>query len=392
MSLSVLLAGGGTAGHVSPLLAIAGDVRFQDPDARIAVLGTPEGLETRLVPEAGFELLTIDKVPMPRRPNGDALRFPGRFRRAVAEVAQMLDERSVDVVVGVGGYVSTPAYLAARRTGTPIVVHEANAKPGLANRVGAALTTEDRVGYCFAGTPLKGTQVGMPMRTEIEALDRDEPAQRKAARARLGLEADRATLVVTGGSLGAAALNSAMLGAMQELTDAGLQVLHITGAGKGEELRAAAAAHPHYHVRDYVDGMENAYLAADLLVCRAGAGTVAEVSVAWVPAVYVPLAIGNGEQRLNAAGAVEAGAALLVENAAFTSDWVRGELLPLILDPERLERMRVAAERMRFPTAAARTMTAMAYRAAGVPHPGRAYGPDRWTKHERFYRTGEETA
>lgn len=392
MSLSALLAGGGTAGHVSPLLAIADDIRFQDPEAMIAVLGTPEGLETRLVPAAGLELLTIDKVPMPRRPNADALRFPGRFRRAVRDVARLLDERSVDVVIGVGGYVSTPAYLAARRTGTPIVVHEANARPGLANRVGATLTSPEHVGYCFAGTPLKGAQVGMPMRTAIEAIDRDEPAQRRAAAEALGLDPARTTLVVTGGSLGAAAINAAMLGAMGELDGAGVQVLHITGAGKGEELAAAAAAFDHYHVRDYVDGMENAYLAADLLVCRAGAGTVAEVSVAWVPALFVPLPIGNGEQKLNAAGSVEAGASLMVDDAEFTADYVRETVLPLVTDPQRLRAMEAAAERMRFPATAARTVAETAFRAAGVPHPGREYGPDRWTKHERFYRTGEETA
>ena len=166
MTLSVLLAGGGTAGHVSPLLAIAGDIRFQEPGADIVVLGTQEGLETRLVPAAGYDLETIAKVPMPRRPSADALRFPGRFRRAVSEVVDLLRDRSVDVVLGVGGYVSTPAYLAARRTGTPIVVHEANARPGLANRVGAMLTRPGLVGYAFAGTPLKGRHVGMPRSEE----------------------------------------------------------------------------------------------------------------------------------------------------------------------------------------------------------------------------------
>lgn len=390
MTLSVLLAGGGTAGHVSPLLAIADDIRHQDPDAEILVLGTPEGLETRLVPAAGYELATIAKVPMPRRPNGDALRFPGRFRRAVNDVRALLEERSVDVVLGVGGYVSTPAYLAARRTGTPIVVHEANARPGMANRVGARLTRPDRVGFAFAGTPLKGQHVGMPMRAQIEAVDYDEPEQRRAARAALGLAEDLPTLVVTGGSLGAQALNEAFADAMPQIAEAGVQVLHITGAGKGDALREAAEGHPHYHVREYVDGMENAYLAADLLVCRAGAGTVAEVSVVWVPAVFVPLAIGNGEQRLNAARHVDAGAALMIDNADFTGAVVRDTLLPLVVDEERLTAMREAARREAFPGTAARTMARMVFDAAGIAHPGREYGPEQWTKHERFYRMGGE--
>ena len=145
-----------------------------------------------------------------------------------------------------------------------------------------------------------------------------------------------------------------------------------------------------YHVRDYVDGMENAYLAADLLVCRAGAGTVAEVSVMWVPAVFVPLAIGNGEQRLNAAAHVDAGAALMIDDADLTGDVVVDTILPLVTDDERLTAMREAARRAAFPGTAARTMTSMVFDAAGLAHPGREYGPEQWTKHERFYRTGEE--
>ncbi|MGO1438521.1 MAG: UDP-N-acetylglucosamine--N-acetylmuramyl-(pentapeptide) pyrophosphoryl-undecaprenol N-acetylglucosamine transferase [Brevibacterium yomogidense] len=392
MSLSVLLAGGGTAGHVSPLLAIADDLRFQDPDASIIVLGTEEGLESRLVPDAGYELVTIPKVPMPRRPNADALRFPGRFRGAVRSVVDLLRERDVDVVLGVGGYVSTPAYLAARRTGTPIVVHEANARPGMANRVGARLTRSDLVGYAFPGTPLKWRHVGMPMRAQIEAVDYDEPAQRRSARRSLGLDEEMPTLVVTGGSLGAQAINDAMAGSLTAIGSAGVQVLHITGAGKGEALREATADLAHYHVRDYVDGMENAYLAADLLVCRAGAGTVAEVSVVWVPAVFVPLAVGNGEQQLNAATHVGAGAAVMVDNADFSADYVVETVLPLVTDAERLGAMREAARREGFPGTAARTMTQMIHDAAGAHHPEREYGPDRWTKHERFYRSGEENA
>lgn len=392
MSLSVLLAGGGTAGHVSPLLAIADDLRFQDPGASIVVLGTEEGLESRLVPGAGHELVTIPKVPMPRRPNADALRFPGRFRGAVRSVVELLRERDVDVVLGVGGYVSTPAYLAARRTGTPIVVHEANARPGLANKVGARLSRSDLVGYAFPGTPLKGRQVGMPMRAQIEAVDYDEPDQRRSARRWLGLDEHLPTLVVTGGSLGAQTINDAMAGSLDAIDAAGVQVLHITGVGKGEDLREATADLPHYHVRDYVDGMENAYLAADLLVCRAGAGTVAEVSVVWVPAVFVPLAVGNGEQRLNAAAHVDAGAALMVDNADFSGDYVVDTVLPLVTDTERLDAMRGSARREGFPGTAARTMTHMIHDAAGAEHPSREYGSERWTKHERFYRSGEENA
>ncbi|HCJ49509.1 MAG TPA: UDP-N-acetylglucosamine--N-acetylmuramyl-(pentapeptide) pyrophosphoryl-undecaprenol N-acetylglucosamine transferase, partial [Microbacterium sp.] len=149
-----LLAGGGTAGHVNPLLAVADAIRAREPEATVLVLGTKEGLEARLVPLRGYELLIVDKVPFPRRPNSAALRFPARFTRAIGQVRSHIRERAVDVVVGFGGYASAPAYVAARRAGVPYVVHEANAKPGLANILGARRAAAS--GVAFEGTPLRG--------------------------------------------------------------------------------------------------------------------------------------------------------------------------------------------------------------------------------------------
>ena len=172
-----LLAGGGTAGHVNPLLATADRLRERDPGATVLVLGTAEGLETRLVPERGYELLTVPRLPFPRRPNGDLLRFPGRWRATVRAAREHLRDRDVDVVVGFGGYASAPAYRAARREKVPIAIHEANARPGLANRLGARFTRF--VGVTFASTKLRGRRVvGFPLRREIERLDRAAVARR----------------------------------------------------------------------------------------------------------------------------------------------------------------------------------------------------------------------
>ena len=199
-----LLAGGGTAGHVNPLLAVADRLRERDPEARVLVLGTAVGLEARLVPARGYELLTIEKVPFPRRPNRDAAAFPSRFRRSVRAVRALLAEHGVDVVVGFGGYVSTPAYLAARGAGVPVVIHEANARPGLANRLGARFAA--RVGVAFHGTPLPRAEfVGMPLRREIEELDRS--ALRDEAARYFELDPARPVLLATGGSLGARRIN-----------------------------------------------------------------------------------------------------------------------------------------------------------------------------------------
>ena len=334
---SVVLAGGGTAGHISPLLAIARAVVRRDPAAKILAVGTESGMETRLVPAAGFELATIDRVPLPRRPSIDLVRLPQRLAGAVRQATDVLERANADVLVGVGGYVCTPLYLAARRRGTPIVIHEANTRAGLANRVGALFT--EQVGKAFPETKLRHARlVGMPMRREVSRLDRE--AARAEARRGLGLDPERPTLVVTGGSSGALSINRTLAGSLGTLSQAGIQTLHITGRGKSvmDDDGVPLAAEGYRQV-EYVDGMELAYAAADVLVCRAGAGTVCEVAAVGVPAVFVPLPIGNGEQALNARGLVDAGGALLVRDQDFTPAWLEREVLPLVADPVRLKDM-----------------------------------------------------
>jgi UDP-N-acetylglucosamine--N-acetylmuramyl-(pentapeptide) pyrophosphoryl-undecaprenol N-acetylglucosamine transferase len=346
VSLSVVLAGGGTTGHVGPLLALADCLRRRDPATKIVALGTAEGLESRLVPAAGYDLEIVPRVPLPRKPTADLVRLPGRLSAAVGAAARVIE--NAHVVVGFGGYVSAPAYLAARRLGVPIVVHEANARPGVANRLGARFTSH--VAVTFPGTPLRGAQVlGLPMRQQITRLDR--AALRDEARAAFGLDPDRRTLLVTGGSLGAQRLNETFGAAAESLLDAGVQVLHSAGHGKTVPLPVGATAgpaggdRPRYTVVEYLDRMDLAYAAADLVACRSGAGTVSEVTAVGLAACYVPLPIGNGEQRLNAAPVVEAGGGLMVDNADCTPEWVRRELVPLLADPERLAAMGRAAER-----------------------------------------------
>ncbi|MCX6499990.1 MAG: undecaprenyldiphospho-muramoylpentapeptide beta-N-acetylglucosaminyltransferase [Arthrobacter sp.] len=343
-SLSVVLAGGGTAGHISPLLAIANAVLEVRPDARLLAVGTPGGMEARLVPAAGLDLATVSRVPFPRKPSLELLRLPGKLAGAVRQAGAILDEARADVLVGVGGYVCTPLYLAAWRRKIPIVVHEANTRAGLANRVGARLSRH--VAVAFAATRLRGARhVGMPMRREISGLDR--LASRAAARTALGLEQHKPTLIVTGGSSGAQSINRAIAASVAALAEAGIQTLHITGRGKTvHDAQGRLLAAPGYRQVEYVDGMELAYAAADLLLARSGAATVCEVAAVGVPAAFVPLPIGNGEQALNAAGLVSAGAALLVEDAGFDANWVSGHIIPLLRDPARLDRMAAAGERL----------------------------------------------
>ncbi|MDO5618451.1 undecaprenyldiphospho-muramoylpentapeptide beta-N-acetylglucosaminyltransferase [Kocuria sp.] len=339
--VSVVIAGGGTAGHVSPLLAIARALQDADPSADITAVGTTTGMETRLVPAAGLPLETIDRVPLPRKPSMDLLKLPLRLRGAVKQAGQIIDRHAADVVVGVGGYVSTPMYLAAKRRGIPVVIHEANARPGLANRVGARFAAV--VATAFPDTPIAGARtVGMPMRPEIAGLDR--AARQAEARQALGLDPALPTVILTGGSSGAQSMNQTMSQVVQEIGPAGIQVLHVTGHGKQlMDARGELVTAQGYHQVEYVDGMEQVYAAADLLVARSGAATVSEVAAVGLPAIFVPLPIGNGEQALNARSLVNAGAAHVVKDAEFTPEYVRDTVFPLATDTQALAQMAQAA-------------------------------------------------
>ena len=337
--MRVVLAGGGTAGHIEPALALADALRQADPRAVVVCLGTERGLETRLVPMRGYELALIPAVPMPRSLTPRLLTMPGRLAGAVSAAAGVLDRVKAEVLVGFGGYVATPAYLAARRRHVPIVVHEANPRPGLANKLGARFTE-----HVFTGNPstelAHATFLGIPIRREIAELDR--LALGDKARAHFGLRPDLPVLLVTGGSQGAQSLNRAASGAIGWLRSAGVQVLHVTGPRNAAEVPANSGGAAYVAV-PYVDRMDLAYAAADFALCRAGAMTCAELTAVGLPGAFVPLPHGNGEQRLNAQPIVAGGGGLLVEDADLTPEWIRDTLLPVLLDIDRVASMSEAA-------------------------------------------------
>ncbi len=334
--MKVLLAGGGTAGHTSPLLATADALRRLDPSVEITCLGTPRGLENRVVPEAGYPLELIPPVPLPRKPSVDLLRVPGRLRAAVRQTLEVFDRIRPDVVVGYGGYVSMPAYLAARRRKLPLVVHEQNALPGLANKAGARIA--DRVAVSFPDTPLRNAEhIGLPIRPMISRLDR--AASRDEARTFFDLDPALPTLLVTGGSQGARRLNRAVASASPALAAAGIQVLHVVGPNGEAEVVDSGVPHRVLH---FVDRMDLAYAAADLVLSRSGANSVTEAAATGLPAIFVPLPIGNGEQALNARPVVDAGGAVLVDDAEVTADLVARLVPEIILDTGRLAAMGAA--------------------------------------------------
>ena len=349
--MNVVVAGGGSAGHIEPAMNLADALRARG--VTVTALGTTRGLDQTLIPARGYELDLVPPVPLPRRPSADLLSVPFRLRRAVRDTRAILARRKASVVVGFGGYVSVPAYLAARHR-VPIVVHEANARAGVANKLGARWAAHVAVTYPDCG--LRGEVVGLPLRPAVSSLSRTE--RRAEGLASFGLDPAKPVLFVFGGSQGARRINTAVTDAAPMLAQAGVQVLHATGAKNAEDVRRALAAHglsgeaPPYVAVPYVERMDLAYAAADLALCRSGAMTVAELTAVGLPAVFVPLPIGNGEQRLNAVDVVTAGGALMVDDAALDAAWVGAHVLPLLRDTVALSAMAAVAAEHGRPNAA----------------------------------------
>jgi UDP-N-acetylglucosamine--N-acetylmuramyl-(pentapeptide) pyrophosphoryl-undecaprenol N-acetylglucosamine transferase len=245
--------------------------------------------------------------------------------------------RNVDVVVGFGGYVAMPAYFAARRR-VPMVVHEANARAGLANRIGARFTPF--VAQAMDSTIPGALTLGIPLRPAIVDLDR--VAQRAAGRAAFGLDPELPCLFVFGGSLGARRINDAVVAAAPAVCGAGFQILHVIGNANSDQVDAAIMP-TDYHAVNYVDRMDWAYAAADLALCRAGAMTCAELAAVGLPAVYVPLPIGNGEQQLNAAPTVQGGGGEFLADSDLSGAAVAHTVIRLLDDSARLTTMSLAA-------------------------------------------------
>ena len=330
--LNVVLAGGGTAGHIEPALAV-GEVLRDQFGANVVALGTERGLETTIVPARGFELALIDPVPIPRKKPWKLAAVPAKLLRSVNQAKEAMKSSGAQVVLGTGGYVSAPAYLAAKSLRLPFFVLETNALAGMANKLGVKL---GGVGLnAVANSGMAGDVVGIPVRPGV-GVDPDGAKRERGLRT-WGLDPEKTTVLVTGGSQGAVSINTALAGAVERITAAGHQVLHAYG-----RKNDAPAPHEGYTAVPYIDDMEAAYAVADVVVCRSGAMTVAENSAAGVPAIYIPLPHGNGEQGLNSAHLVATGAALRIDDAELNGDVLVEKLLPLLNNDDARAEMRRA--------------------------------------------------
>lgn len=348
--MSFALAAAGTGGHVYPALAVAGALEAAGVDRDAIVFVGGSRMEADTVPEAGYDFIEVDIRGLRRSFSAQNMKLPGLVRRATQRLAEVFRERKVDVVGVFGGYISVPAALAARRVGAAIVVHEQNARPGLANRLIAPRAASTLVAFPEAGRKLRGARVvGNPLREPLARFSRAEV--REPARQGYGLPPGLPVLGVLGGSLGAQVLNEATVTIAADAEPGSFGIVHLTGPTHLEDLAPIAkqATLP-WATRSYEPNMERFYGAADVVLARAGALTVSELMATGTPAVLVPLAATNQEantRRLEAEG----GAIVIPQDEM---DRVPIELQQLLMDESRRDRMGRAALRLAEPDAAAK--------------------------------------
>lgn len=369
---TVLIAGGGTGGHVVPSLALAEALRSAAPDLRVEFLGTSRGLEATLVPAAGWTLHTVDTVPLTRRLSADTLRVPLVLLRAARQARNLLLSRNAVAAVVFGGYVSVPLTLAARWAHIPLLVHEQNAVPGVANRLAGrwaqvvALTHEDS-GFGTGKRVVTGNPVRPGLLPEVIAAGRGEGVRA------FDLDPDRTTLLVFGGSQGAQRINTAAVESAPLWAKPGqLQILHAAGRRNFAEVRAAwdtvltgRTEVPQVRCVEFIERMDLAYAAADVVLCRSGASTLAELTVAGKPSVLVPYPHATADhQTANADSLAEVGGAVVIPDEQLTAQRLVDSTEPLLTDEPRRTAMAAAARNAGRPDAAQR-LAALVLQIAG---------------------------
>jgi UDP-N-acetylglucosamine--N-acetylmuramyl-(pentapeptide) pyrophosphoryl-undecaprenol N-acetylglucosamine transferase len=334
---SIALAAGGTAGHIEPALATARAILKQKVDAKIYLIGTPKGLESKLVPSAGFHLELVNASALPRKISMQLFLFPFNLFISRAQAIKILKSNKTALVIGFGAYVSFPVYLAAKKLKIPIIIHEGNAKPGIANRF--FYKKAKYVFQCFENSLPGAETIGMPLRESISSISLTDA--RIEGCQLFGLDPKKQTLLVFGGSQGALKINKALTEVIGLLTAAGFQVLHAVGPNK--QIEKTLDIFPDYHPVSYIDRMDLAYAVADLVVSRSGAMTVSEVTALGKVAIFVPFPSGNGEQSENIRELIANGAAVTISDAELTGEKLLGTILDLFKSDEKLSQLSKAA-------------------------------------------------
>ncbi len=357
--MRAIIAGGGTGGHVIPALAIAHELKSRY-NAEVRFIGTARGIETRLVPAAGFDLELINVGALNRVDLATRMKTLLDLPRAVIQSTRIISQFRPDVMIGVGGYASGPAMLAGGLMNLPMLAFEPNVIPGIANRLVAPMVRAAAVHFAATQRYFRNAVVtGVPVRSEFFHLPAHSPNAPP-------------TLLIFGGSQGAHAINMAVMQALPLLARStpAIRLIHQTGEKDYEELRSVyASSGLSSEVSRFIDDMPSAFARADLLLCRSGASTVAEVTAAGKPGIFVPLpTAADDHQRHNAEALAEAGAAILLPQSELTGERLAQEVASLLGNRARLAQMSTAARKLSHPHAAAE-IAALAARIAGIPSP-----------------------
>ncbi|MBS3984645.1 MAG: undecaprenyldiphospho-muramoylpentapeptide beta-N-acetylglucosaminyltransferase [Selenomonadales bacterium] len=348
--LRVLLAGGGTGGHIYPAIALAKEVERRHAHAEILFVGAARGMEREIVPAAGYRLATLEIMSFPRRPSFKQMQSAWLALRALVAARSLVREFAPHVVVGTGGYAAGPLLLSAALLGYPTLIHEQNAFPSLTNRILGRFVRAIAVSHAAARAHFPTDKVrvtGNPLRAELFSVDRQR------ARQELGLSDQEKLLVVVGGSGGAQAVNQAVIGAYSALLQAGIVVYHVTGKRYYNSTLDAARHLPPRRIRvvDYAANMPEVLAAADLVVSRAG-GITAELALLGKPAILIPLpSAPNDHQLHNARVAAQAGGAILLEERFLTGQALASTVCELFRDPALLGKMSANSKTLAFPDA-----------------------------------------
>ncbi len=349
----IVISGGGTGGHIYPAIGIAKELMQLDTETEVVFVGGVDRLESTLVPQHGFRFLPISVAGFPRKLTWRWIPVVYNVCSGFMKSLWLLKNLKPSVVVGTGGYVCGPVLFAARLLGIPTVIQEQNAAPGLTNRILARWAKAIYLAFETAGTHFpteKTTVMGNPIRRTIGAVERDRETYDS-----LGLDPERKTVFVMGGSQGAQAINQNVMDALTDLApfNQQLQFVHQTGQVDYKAVKGRYQTSSLRHlVQPYFDPIETVYSVADLMVCRAGGMTIAEIAACGIPAVFIPLPTAAGDhQRLNAQAIADAGGGVVLNQRTLTGCKLAEEIIRIIGDPQKQQRMAYQSRQLGNPHA-----------------------------------------
>ncbi len=349
----VIVSGGGTGGHIFPAVSIANEIRHRYPDAKILFVGAEGRMEMERVPKAGYEIVGLPVAGFDRKKLWRNFKVVAKLMKSMRKVKSIITGFNPDIVIGVGGYASGPALKTAQKKGYPTLIQEQNSYAGVTNKMlgkkaEAICTAYENMDRFFPADRIVLT--GNPVRSAILEVS----MSREEAKRTLGFESDRPLVLVVGGSLGALTVNDSISAGLEAIEKAGIQLMWQTGRYYADRFVPCADGHKGIKASAFIDDMALAYRAADLVVSRAGAGTISELQLLGCPSILVPSPnVAEDHQRKNALALADRGAAVMVTDDEARSKLV-DEIIGLVRDPQKLEKIGQAAKAMALPDSAAR--------------------------------------